>query len=88
VPGACDGVVKQTIPCKYCTKRFRYQTDLDEHMHSHIKEKFQCAHCKMNFARKNKLQQHIEEVHVGPGGPKASSSNGGGATLNIDELGL
>lgn len=83
VAGACDGVVKQLIHCKYCPKKFKYQIDLDAHMNTHIKETVKCAHCGMNYTNRKQLMEHIEREHK-----SNPQGNGGGLTLNAEALGL
>ena len=84
VSGACDGVVKQLISCRYCPKRFKYQTDLDNHMGSHIKESFKCNSCGKNYSSRKQLMDHMDREHQG-NGPVTSTS---GQTLDPQALGL
>ena len=83
VSGACDGVVKQLISCRYCPKRFKYQTDLDNHMSSHIKESFKCNNCGMNYSSRKQLMDHMDREHQG-----ATAAPATGKTLDAQALGL
>ena len=83
VSGACDGVVKQLISCRYCPKRFMYQKDLDLHMNSHIKESFRCVNCGQTYPSRKQLLEHMDREHK-----DNTPAPSGGQTLDIQALGL
>ncbi|KAL1858222.1 hypothetical protein VTK73DRAFT_7869 [Phialemonium thermophilum] len=74
-----NGEIRQpkpkTLPCKYCSKRFRRVEHVQRHERTHTKEKpFSCgwARCGKTFGRRDLLVRHEKLVHLNEGGKDAS----------------
>ncbi|KAI0175198.1 hypothetical protein BJ166DRAFT_165472 [Pestalotiopsis sp. NC0098] len=81
LPGT-EGIVEgrqqkpKTLPCKYCSKRFRRVEHVQRHERTHTKEKpFACgwARCGKTFGRRDLLVRHEKLVHLNEGSNKDSS---------------
>ncbi|KAK5661923.1 hypothetical protein OQA88_10033 [Cercophora sp. LCS_1] len=72
-----NGEIRQqkpkTLPCKYCSKRFRRVEHVQRHERTHTKEKpFSCgwARCGKTFGRRDLLVRHEKLVHLNEGSSK------------------
>lgn len=46
--------------CKYCTKQFKYLSQLQQHLKVHVNRKYICEVCGASFTRKTYLDDHME----------------------------
>jgi hypothetical protein len=72
------------FPCTHpgCTKAFKRQTNLHQHLQIHKGAKFTCESCGATFSRLGYLKVHRDAVHLGirkesPTKPKRSSTSTG-----------
>ncbi|KFA52643.1 hypothetical protein S40293_05425 [Stachybotrys chartarum IBT 40293] len=69
-PGEIRQPKPKTLPCKYCSKRFRRVEHVQRHERTHTKEKpFSCNwdHCGKTFGRRDLLVRHEKLVHLNEG---------------------
>ncbi|KAK0382744.1 hypothetical protein NLU13_9840 [Sarocladium strictum] len=78
LPGADTAEVRQqkpkTLPCRYCSKRFRRVEHVQRHERTHTKEKpFACTwdRCGKTFGRRDLLVRHEKLVHLNESGKEA-----------------
>ncbi|KPM37404.1 hypothetical protein AK830_g9180 [Neonectria ditissima] len=82
-PGEPRQPKPKTLPCKYCSKRFRRVEHVQRHERTHTKEKpFSCGwdRCGKTFGRRDLLVRHEKLVHLNEGNkdgnrPRKLSSN-------------
>ncbi|WP_407647977.1 C2H2-type zinc finger protein [Endozoicomonas gorgoniicola] len=55
--------------CEVCAKSFTGKSDLARHMQTHTGQKFLCPICRAGYARRDRLNEHIEKRHPAPNTP-------------------
>jgi hypothetical protein len=55
-------IIKETVACKICKKKFKEQCMLNRHIVRHLL--FICGFCYQEFNKKSVLKRHIFEKHV------------------------
>ncbi|XP_033126226.1 zinc finger protein 846-like isoform X2 [Anneissia japonica] len=57
-------LIIRPFSCSMCTKRFKYKSNLVEHMWLHKPHRFKCAACLQSFTRPHRLNAHIRKAHT------------------------